>query len=368
MSELDAAVQLVKVEIDGMNYCFKVIGSAGIDLIKALMKMIKKLGTYGWNKHKELKMEEIRGQVDLKDFRKKYAGDDVMLIELREADIDSFLDMCSKEGIAVTKLPDLDLQDGYSQFMVAGSTMQTIKFNFEKINRWHRESLVPEVEAVKVETSEKVNTETSAKENGTNTETKEEAKAYECGREITAMDYVHTAPGKTATEKEEAFRRKAEDMPSGEIDGRFDGRKNDLPSNKENREVINFIKNAVDDQRMLIAEENGYQVFGINETMIVGEDEKQISLQTEQGEQIDIDKSLVFNVNGKTSVYCPVDEKQKELGAVRYKGESIKADIFKDKLETGKDRTANTVIPSVKDIGKDAGKAMSAIEKGMIKK
>ena len=303
MSELDAAVQLVKLEIDGMNYCFRLVGNTGIDVLKAFAKMIKNLGSLAWNNHKTKKLDEIVGSVTLKDFRKKYAGDDVVLIELKDADVKSFLDMCGKEGVALTKLPDLDLNDGYSQFMIAASTSQTIKFNFEKINRWHVE-------------------------NDVKSEAKEaEQEPYECGREISATDYVHTAPGDTVEEKEEAFKEKVKEMfPSGE------GKSVEDIDLTDNKEVIDFLQNASKDQKMMLAEESNYKSFTINENMIVGEDNKQISLQTYDGEQIEIDKNLVFSENGKTLVYCPAGEPA-AIGDVRCKGKSLNAEKFKEKLE-----------------------------------
>lgn len=332
MSDLDAAVQIVKLEIDSMNYVFRVVGTTGIEIMKAFAKMIKKLGGMAVNSHREKKLDEIRGSVSLKDFRKKYTGDDVMLIELKDADTENFLDMCRKEGVAVTKLPDLDFDDGYSQFMVAASTMQTIKFNFEKINRWHMENGGNQ----ETDKEDKGNTEDKREDDG-NQETDKEDKGnpadkkeknkesgqYECGREISAIDYVHTAKGDTEAEKEEAFKKAAEDLfPGGSRVENVD------LSNEE--QIKRFIANATDDQRLLLAEQNGYECFPIREDMIIGEDSRSIAFLAGDGEQVEVDKSLVFSREGKTRIYCPTENHT--LGDVKVGGESINADVLKNKM------------------------------------
>lgn len=351
MGEIDAAVQLVKLEIDGINYCFRIVGSAGIELIKAFAKLIKKMGTAAINSHKEKKLEEIKGEAEFKEFKKKYAGDDVTLIELKDADIDSFIDMCSKEGIAVTRLPDFDLDDGYSQFMVAGSTIQTIKFNFEKINRWHMEhDKMPEAEEKETDNTVRKSVEAVDKE-------------YLCGREISAADYVHTAPGATTEEKEGNFKKAADEL---------------FPSNgKETAEVIDlsdgekfkqFIKNAGDDQRLIAAEQGNYRCFDIEAHMIVGENDREISVMTSSGEQIEVDKNLVFLNHGKTQIYCAIGDKA-ELGEVRCRGEKINANVLENKMKRSKTKqlkTSNGVLQEVPEVSKKISEA--ALQKNLPKK
>lgn len=136
MSEVDAAVQLVKVEIDSMQYVFKVVGTSGLALVKGFVKLIKFLGKVRQT-HKIKNLDKLYGEVCLADFKEKYRGDNIEMFELRDYDADAFIDMCKKEGIAVVRLPDLNPNDGMCQFMVAGSTRQLIKFNIEKLSEAH---------------------------------------------------------------------------------------------------------------------------------------------------------------------------------------------------------------------------------------
>lgn len=140
MSEVDAAVQLVKVEIDGMQYVFKVAGKLGLTLAKGLGILIKFLGKEGvqaYRTHKIKNLDKLCGEVCLADFKEKYRGDNIEMFTLHDYDADIFIDMCKSQGVAVVKLPDLNPNDGMCQFMVAGSTSQLIKFNIERISENH---------------------------------------------------------------------------------------------------------------------------------------------------------------------------------------------------------------------------------------
>ena len=140
MSEIDAAVQLIKVEIDGMYYVFKVAGTLGLALAKGFGKLIKFLGKKGvqsYRTHKIRNIDKLCGEVCLADFKEKYRGDNIEMFALHDYDAEQFVDMCRKEGVAIVKLPDLNPNDGMCHFMIAGSTSQLIKYNIEKISENH---------------------------------------------------------------------------------------------------------------------------------------------------------------------------------------------------------------------------------------
>ncbi len=136
MSEVDAAVQLVKIEVDSMQYVLKIAGTSGLALAKGFIKLVKFLGK-AHQTHKIKSLDNLYGEVCLANFKEKYRGDNIEMFELRDFDADAFIDMCKSQGIAVVKMPDLNLNDGMCQFMVAGSTSQLIKFNIEKLSEWH---------------------------------------------------------------------------------------------------------------------------------------------------------------------------------------------------------------------------------------
>ena len=136
MSEIDAAVQLVKVEIDTMQYVFKIVGTSGLALAKAFAKLIKFLGKVHQT-HKIKNIDNLCGEACLADFKEKYRGDNIEIFALHDYDADRFIDMCRSQGVAVVKLPDMNMNDGKSHFMIAGSTSQLIKYNIERLSDWH---------------------------------------------------------------------------------------------------------------------------------------------------------------------------------------------------------------------------------------
>lgn len=136
MSELDAAVQLVKVEIDTMQYVFKIVGTSGLALAKGFATLIKFLGKE-YRTHKIKNIDNLCGAVCLVDFKEKYRGDNIEIFALHDYDADTFIDMCKSQGVAVVKLPDMNVNDGMSHFMIAGSTSQLIKYNIERLSDWH---------------------------------------------------------------------------------------------------------------------------------------------------------------------------------------------------------------------------------------
>lgn len=136
MSELDAAVQLVKVEIDTMQYVFKIVGTSGLALAKGFATLIKFLEKE-YRTHKIKNIDNLCGAVCLVDFKEKYRGDNIEIFALHDYDADTFIDMCKSQGVAVVKLPDMNVNDGMSHFMIAGSTSQLIKYNIERLSDWH---------------------------------------------------------------------------------------------------------------------------------------------------------------------------------------------------------------------------------------
>lgn len=296
MSDLDAAVQLVKVEIEGMNCIFKIAGTTAGKAAQAFLRLIKSMesGVYDLHQYRHgKKLEKLNGEVPLKQFKKKYAGDSISLISLNDKDVDMFLDMCSKEGIAVVRMADFNEKDGKTQFMTAASTSQIIAFNFERINEYHMK-------------------------NGTFTE--------KCGEEITPEEYVQTAPGETPEEKTENFKKQMEEkFPSA---SKQTLKNIDLSSDDK---IMNFMQNAATDEKTIVYGIAGYEKIPLEDSRVVGESKETISLITPENEQLDIDKQLVVNENGKNYVYCSSDNKAK-FGIVQAGGRSITAEELKKKL------------------------------------
>lgn len=318
MSDLDAGVQLVKVEIEGMSCVVKIAGTTAGKAVQAFLKLIKAMLKGPINSHYEnkadrrahrkekkedrrtrrkankayKKLDKIYGAVEMNKFRDKYAGDSISLISLKDEDVDMFLDMCSKEGIAVVRMPDFNEKDGKTQFMTAASTSQIIAFNFERINEYHMK-------------------------NGTFTE--------KCGEEITPEEYVQTAPGETPEEKTENFKKQMEEkFPSVDNQKLKDM---DLSDDK----IMNFMQNAATDEKTIVYGIAGYEKIPLEDSRVVGESKETISLITPENEQLDIDKQLVVNENGKNYVYCSSDNKAK-FGMVQAGGRSITAEELKKKL------------------------------------
>lgn len=316
MGDLDAAAQLVKVEVEEMTLILKVAGKLSAKVGQAFLDLIlKPIGRGAKNKvldwhyrRKGLKFDKkISGDVPKKAFMKKYAGDSISLISLHDKDVDMFLDMCKKEGIAVVRLPDFNEKDGKTQFMVAASTSQTIAFNFERIDEYHMK-------------------------NGTFTE--------KCGEEITPEDYVNSAEGDTPEEKVENFKKKTKEMfPSGD---KADLKKADLSSNEK---IMEFVQNAATDEKSIIYGIAGYEKIPLDDNRVVGESKDTISILTADDEQIDIDKHLVVNEKGKNYVYCPNDDKAK-FGMVQTAGKNITAEELKQKLYPAKEeKTVVSKLP-----------------------
>ncbi len=303
MGDLDGVSQLVKVEIEEMNLIMKITGKMSLKAAQFLVNLLVKPGWEGlkdWRyRRKGLRLDKkISGEVPKKAFMKKYAGDSISLISLHDEDVDMFLDMCKKEGIAVVRLPDFNEKDGKTQFMVAASTSQTIAFNFERIDEYHMK-------------------------NGTFTE--------KCGEEISPEDYANTVEGDTPEEKAENFKKKTEEIfPSGD---KADLKKDDLSSNEK---IMEFVQNAATDEKSVIYSIAGYEKIPLDDSRVVGESKDTISIITMDGEQIDIDKHLVVNEKGKNYVYCPNDDKAK-FGMVQTAGRNITAEELKQKLYPAKE-------------------------------
>lgn len=330
MGDLDAAAQLVKIEIEGMTCILKIAGTMSAKAAQAFLELIgKPIGRTAknkvidrWNEHKGKKLDKINGEVPKKDFMKKYAGDSISLISLHDKDVDMFLDMCSKEGVAVVRLPDFNEKDGKTQFMVAASTSQTIAFNFERIDEHHIK-------------------------NGTYTE--------KCGGEMTPEEYVQTAPGDTPEEKLQNFKNQVnEKFPSS---GKSDLKNIDLSSNDK---IMKFVQNAATDEKSVIYGIAGYEKIPLDDSRVVGESKDTISILTADDEQIDIDKHLVVNEKGKNYVYCPNDDKAK-FGMVQTAGKNITAEELKQKLYPAKEeKTVGSKLPE--ELSKAVGNAKETLK------
>lgn len=304
MSDLDAGAQLVKVEVETMTLILKIAGQFSGKVGQAFLNLIlKPIGKALKNKivdhhylKKGLKLDKkINGEVSKKEFMKKYAGDSISLISINDKDVDMFLDMCSKEGIAVVRLPDFNEKDGKTQFMIASSTSQTIAFNFERINEYHMK-------------------------NGTFTE--------KCGKEISPEDYVNSAEGDTPEEKYENFVKKTNEMFPNDVNEKDMLKNKDLETRKE---IMCFMQNAATDEKTIVYGKAGYEKIPLEDSRVVGESKETISIITPENEQLDIDKQLLVNENGKNYVYCSSDN-QAKFGMVQARGRSITAEELKQKL------------------------------------
>lgn len=429
MSEVDAAVQLVKVEVEGMQFALKMAGSTGVTLGQLLLKLIKWLGEKKGNiktKRNDKKLnrrikelDSLCGEVCLADFKEKYRGDNIEMFEIRDFDADAFIDMCKREGIAVVKLPDLNPNDGMCQFMVAGSTSQLIKFNIEKLSEAHIKNKrnpeymkgeVPDFAFVAYAEKKgekdivpvKVRDDCSSpeflnacKENnipvmrkegadkvffvaksdydkpeflnacGKYTELQEDSVLYlniidlselkssiseenfTSGKEMDAMDYVMSAPGETAEEKQANFKEQVEKLTPSETLASVDF------SDKE--QIYNFITNASNDERMMLCESNDYESFPVYENMIVGEDDKILSIAL-NGNQYDIDKSLVVSKDGYTRAYVPRNSEDAVLGNVTCGGRKVDAKALNKAVREKRNINAADAVKNINVIKNGRGK------------
>lgn len=411
MSELDAAVQLVKVEIDSMQYVFRIVGTSGLALAKSFAKLIKFLGKEGvqaYRTHKIKNIDNLCGEVCLADFKEKYRGDNIEIFALHDYDADTFIDMCKSQGVAVVKLPDMNVNDGMSHFMIAGSTSQLIKYNIERLSDWHIKNKyndkymkgeVPDFAFVKYAEKKgdndiipvKVRDEYSSpeflqacKDNNIPVMRKEGAdkeffvsksdfdkevfqevcskymqvtedkvlrtvelselksatseENYVSGKEIDAIDYVMSAPGDTAEEKQANFIKQTEKLIPRETLASVNF------SDKD--QVYNLLTNASNDERMMLCESNDYESFPVYENMIVGEDDKILSVAL-NGNQYDIDKSLVVSKDGYTRAYVPRNSEDAVLGNVTCGGRKIDAKTLNKAV---REKRNINVTDAVKDI------------------
>ncbi len=323
MGDLNAEAQIVKVTMEELNFFFKVSGKLGAEAMKALFKLIKFLGyDIAYKNHKENKIENIKGEVDFKNFKKKYKGDDISIVELSEGDAKKFIDMCEKTGIAVTRLPDLNCEDGKVQFFVSNSTMPNIKFIFEKLNQYHMER----------------------------------GEDVEPGKEITAMDYVRSSLGETDEEKVKNFCNEVEKMSSKYEDiskEQIEDLKKNIGLGNE-KEVKEFMTNVSDTSRKALLEENGYEKVEVSQKQFIKESSNTITFVDSEGKKMEADKHLAIKENGKVFIYCPKDENG-GCGKIISEGKKLTKDDISKRLSQGDSNKSNQT--------KDAKKSAKATKK-----
>ena len=121
MSEMQDAVQVIRVTYEGIEMFFKV-GSGGYRALKDMAGMLKKL----------LDQEKLEGRTSVKQLLKK--GGDLQVFSFDTGDMSKVKELLKKHGVLYAMLPDLNKKDGKSEILFHSEAAPRIKAIIELLN------------------------------------------------------------------------------------------------------------------------------------------------------------------------------------------------------------------------------------------
>lgn len=121
MSEMQDAVQVIRVTYEGLEMFFKV-GSGGYRALKDMAGMLKKL----------LDQEKLEGRTSVRQLLKK--GGDLQVFSFDTGDMSKVKELLKKHGVLYAMLPDLNKKDGKSEILFHSEAAPRIKAIIELLN------------------------------------------------------------------------------------------------------------------------------------------------------------------------------------------------------------------------------------------
>jgi hypothetical protein len=121
VSEMQDAVQVIRVTYEGLEMFFKV-GSGGYRALKDMAGMLKKL----------LDQEKLEGRTSVRQLLKK--GGDLQVFSFDTGDMSKVKELLKKHGVLYAMLPDLNKKDGKSEILFHSEAAPRIKAIIELLN------------------------------------------------------------------------------------------------------------------------------------------------------------------------------------------------------------------------------------------
>ena len=121
MSEMQDAVQIIRVTYEGIEMFFKV-GSGGYRALKDMAGILKTL----------LDQEKLEGRTSVRQLLKK--GGDLQVFSFDTGDMAKVKELLKKHGVLYAMLPDLNKKDGKSEILFHSEAAPRIKAIIELLN------------------------------------------------------------------------------------------------------------------------------------------------------------------------------------------------------------------------------------------
>lgn len=120
MSEIQDAVQIIKVALDGAEIILKV-GKMNFDFVKSVCALFARM----------MEQEKLEGKTSVRRLLK--SGGDLQVFKFRTEDLYAVKKMADKYGILYSILPDINQKDGMSQILFHSQAVPRIQAIMEQI-------------------------------------------------------------------------------------------------------------------------------------------------------------------------------------------------------------------------------------------
>ena len=121
MSEMQDAVQIIRVTYEGMEMFFR-IGNGGLKALKDMAGILKTL----------LDQEKLEGRTSVRRLLKK--GGDLQVFSFDTGDMAKVKELLKKHGVLYAMLPDLNKKDGKSEILFHSEAAPRVKAIIELLN------------------------------------------------------------------------------------------------------------------------------------------------------------------------------------------------------------------------------------------
>lgn len=122
MSEINDAVQIIRVAYDGVEIAMKV-GSGSIELMQKALDLLVGM----------LKYEKTMGKASLKELLKK--GGDIQVLSFADEDMKKFKKLAKKYGILYSVMPDANRKDGMTEVMFHSEAAPRVRMMCQKLSQ-----------------------------------------------------------------------------------------------------------------------------------------------------------------------------------------------------------------------------------------
>ena len=122
MSEINDAVQIIRVAYDGVEIAMKV-GSGSIEVMQKALDLI-----IGMLEH-----EKVSGKTNLRGMLEK--GGDIQILSFADEDLKKFKKLAKKYGILYSVMPDADRKDGLTEVMFHSEAAPRMRMLSQKLQQ-----------------------------------------------------------------------------------------------------------------------------------------------------------------------------------------------------------------------------------------